>query len=911
MAIPILKTKFYIPPVRSQLVERPRLIEKINAGLDRKLTLVSAPAGFGKTTLLSNWIASCERPIAWISLDKGDNMPAQYLAYCISALQTVQADMGEAALMQLHSSQPPPIETLMTGLINDIAEITVPCALVLDDYHVITEPQVHDAVIFLLENLPPQMHMIVATRADPPWPLARLRARREITEVRADDLRFSAVEAAAFLNDVMGLGLSPEDIAALDSRTEGWIAGLQLAALSMRGKEDVSAFIRAFSGSHHYILDYLMEEVLGQQSSDVRDFLLSTCILDRFTAPLCDAVTGRYASQTILATLEQANLFIVPLDDERRWYRYHHLFADLLRGLLSQTFADRVPTLHRRASEWFEEEGSIEETISHAFEAKDDERVARLVEKYAEDLLHQSNYNTLLSWIEALPDSLVRARPWLCVYRSWTRHWSGTREGGEECLDDAEQALDSLPSFRESEGASEELSLPTQERRLISGYIATVRAHYALTNEEIPRAIEQAQKALRLLPEDRYFTRGTAAIALGGAYWGIGDISSAEQAFAECATNALKGGYPLRASSALCYVGMQRTKQAKLLRAQEAFREALALSQGPGGKYFPNAGYPLVKLGELDCEWNDLEQAYRSVDQGVNYCIQLGHVDLLAEAYVARTRVQLARRDFAGAEDTLQRTDQLLRETKVDPWTVCWLDDCRLRLWLSTGRLEEAIRWAEMSGLRVDDQFNYHHDLEHTNLARVLVAQGMRQPLGALLDEALHLLDRLFAAAEAAGWIHEEIKILVLQSLARQARGDREGALRALAQALALAESDGYVRIFINEGAPMGELLRQAAARDISLHYVNRLLAALEPEMADDPPVTQSASAALIEPLSDREIEVLRLLTSHLSTPEIAQQLYVSVNTVRSHVKSIYDKLAVHSRQAAVVRARELNLLDH
>jgi len=461
MSTPLLTTKLYIPPVRpdpstglrARLVSRPRLTERLNAGLHRKLTLISAPAGFGKTTLLSEWASqrvgesADGRPVAWLSLDEGDNDPARFWAYLIAALQTIHEGIGEAALEALVSPQPPHVEALLTGLINEIAEIPDLSALVLDDFHVITDQRVNDEVTFFLDSMPPQMHLILSSRADPPWPLARLRARREMTELRTNDLRFTPKEAAAFLNEVMRLDLSPEDVAALEDRTEGWIAGLQMAALSMRGREDVSGFIRAFTGSHRFILDYLVEEVLEQQSPAIQEFLLKTCILERMTGPLCDAVTGGTDSQTILTQLEQANLFLVPLDDEWRWYCYHRLFSELLRNQLALIHPEQAPVLHQRASEWFEGESFTEETIAHAFAARDYERVAHLVEKYARDMLHQSKYNVLSSWIEALPDELVQNRPWLCVYQSWTRHWAGMREGGEDCLKNAERVLNSLTAL--------------------------------------------------------------------------------------------------------------------------------------------------------------------------------------------------------------------------------------------------------------------------------------------------------------------------------------------------------------------------------------------------------------------------------------------------------------------------------
>ncbi len=917
MVAPLLKTKLHIPPPRPDMVPRSRLHEQLNAGLHGKLILLSAPAGFGKTTLLSKWVTALLSSAAWLSLDEGDNDPARFWTYVITALQTVCDGVGVATLTMLASPRPPPIEPLLTDLINEVAEVRHPLILALDDYHLITAQPIHDSLTFLLEHMPAHMHLVIATRRDPPLPLARWRGRGQLRELRAADLRFTLDEAATFLNGVMGLDLSVEDIAALEVRTEGWIAGLQMAALSMRGQQDVRAFINALSGSHRFILDYLVEEVLDRQPDEVREFLLKTSILERMSGSLCDALleigdwrvevepsdsqspisnaqsppsTIRHPSQEMLEYLERANLFLIPLDEERHWYRYHHLFADLLRDRLAQTYPEEVSRLHQRASEWFEREGFIEETIAHAFAAPDNERVVRLIEKYGRGMLRRGKYNALASWLESLPDALVRQRPWLCVFESWTRHWTGTREGGEELLRNAEQVLDRSSLVSEA------------EKGILLGYVATVRAHYAIIKDEIPRALEQAQKALELLPEDDYFARGSATVALGGAYEGMGDVLSAERTFAECAANAAKDGYSYRAASAMCYMGVEQVKQARLYQAEEAFREALVLSQGPGGRRILYAGHPLVKLGELACEWNDLESAHRYVDEGMALCTQLGQVDWMAEAYVALARVQLARRDIAGVRDTLRREGRLLQMTNLDPWIACWVDDCQIRLWLMTGQLDEAIRWAQTSGLSVDDAFSYHHDLHHINLARVLVAWGIHQPSGPHLDDALRLLARLQDAAEAAGWVHTIINILVMRALALQARGDGDGALASLAEALALAEPSGYVRTFIDEGAPMGDLLRQALVRGIAVEYVSTLVAALDGECKPSPP-------SLVEPLSERELEVLRLLTTRLSSTEIGRELYISTNTVRTHIKHIYGKLGVHRRQEAIQRARELGLL--
>jgi LuxR family maltose regulon positive regulatory protein len=955
---PLLTTKLYIPRVRPELVSRPRLVERLNAGRHRKLTLISAPAGFGKTTLLSEWTrrrgrGSMPLHVAWVSLDEGDNDPARFLTYLTAALQTLdwgadgtsgvdregegsEASVGQGVLSALQARQPPSIEVLLTGLINEIAAVSHshahgyderegrPYTLVLDDYHLITAQPIHAALGFLLEHLPTVLRLVIVTRSDPPLPIARLRARGQLMELRSVDLRFTLDEAATFLNQVMGLELSAADIAALDRRTEGWIAGLQMAALSMQGRGDVTTFIEAFGGSHRFVLDYLVEEVLDRQSSDIQDFLRKTSILERMTASLCDAILEigdwrldidsdaqqpvsniRSSSQRILEQLEAANLFIVPLDDERRWYRYHHLFADLLRSRLEQTWPDQAPALHRRASEWYERAELVEEAVAHAFAGEDTERAARLIEKSALQVIVDGKVSTLSWWLEALPRELVRARPWLCIYHAWTRYWIGLREQGEECLQHVERALASTPLPSEGEERS--------EGQLMAGRAAAIRAYYALTNAEVPRALEMAQRALRFLPEGDYM-HGMAALALGGAHWGQGDVVAAQQAFAEASTTAQRCGYRFLAVSAACYVGMQQVKQAQLHRASETFHEALRLATGPGGRrlQLPAAGFPSVKLGDLSREWNDLATADRHLAKGVELCTQWGQADVLSDAYVALARLRLAQGDPGSALETMQKAAQLAQRTKVDPWIACWLDDCRLRVWLSAGNLAAAVRWAEESGLRVDGELSFLHDLEHINLARVLVAQGTQRPSGGYLDEALGLLARLLKAAQSTGWINEEIKTLILQALALKARGDTERAIAALARAVALAEPGGYVRTFVDEGAPMHELLRQAATQGIASNYTGRLLAAMRAEEHRSQATRRpegKPSPLLIQPLSERELEVLRLLTTTLSGPEIAEQLVISVNTVRSHIKNIYSKLDVHRRMEAVERARELGLL--
>ena len=930
MPTALIATKLYIPRVRPELVPRPRLLHALNSGLERGLTLVSAPAGFGKTTLLSAWIKTLEqatswaRPACWLSLDRGDNDPARFWAYFVAALQTRHAGLGAAMLGALQPLQPASLETLVSGLVNEIADLEGGPVVVLDDYHAITNQQVHDSVEFLLHHLPPKMHLVIATRADPPWPLARLRARNQMMELRANELRFTPDEATAFLNSAMGLQLSAAYVAALEERTEGWIAGLQMAGLSLQGRmrtqgdHDPAAFVSAFTGSNRFVADYLVQEVLDQQTPVIQEFLLRTSVLERMNAPLCDAVTGSSDSQSMLAYLETANLFVVPLDDERHWYRYHQLFANLLRTRLEQGQPGLAGGLHHRASEWFEGAGLVDEAISHALadRAGSMERAADLVERFAFQTIVETRVALLSDWLEALPDELVRRRPWLCVHHAWLGHWRGERDQVEEYLQATEQALAdmSLPVVSQ-EGTGHLPILTPAEQQDMAGHIAAIRAGHALTSGDIPRVLEMSQRALDLLPDGDYM-RGSVALAMGGAYSGLGDVAAAQRAFESAKSNALRTGHPSWAVPTTCYIGIEQTRQGLLSEAHKTYEEALQLALGPDGRPLPVAGFPNVRIGDLFREWNNLDAARRLLETGVEQCLQLGQADVLADAYVALARLQWTLGDTGKAESTLRKADQVTQKTKVDPFVACWLDDCRLRIWLSAGNIGEAVQWAKTSGLSLDGELSYHYDLHHINLARVLVAQGQREPSGAHLDQALTLLARLLAAARKAGWVHAQIKILILQALAFQARGDQEEALGALARALSLAEPGGYMRVFLDEGAPMAVLLRHAVGRGIAAGYAGKLLAgfadssqaiAVGPDASR--PEGSGAPAGLLDPLSGREMEVLRLLATGLSSTEIAGELIVSVNTIRSHVKSIYGKLDVHGRMEAVQQARKLGLM--
>ena len=902
MITPLLETKHHIPSLRPERVSRPRLMERLDAGLwrdhafTRRLTLISAPAGFGKTTLLSEWARDSTLPVAWLSLDEGDNDPTRFVTYVVAALQTVQAGVGETALAVLQSPQPPPMEAVLTVLINDLtarrssdhrAEKPPPrgvYVLVLDDYHVISTPQIHQAITFLLEHGPDNLHVVISTRADPPLPIVRLRARGHLSELRSTDLRFTPDEAAAFLNDVMGLGLSTEQIAALDARTEGWIAGLQMAALSMRGREDVTGFIRAFSGSHRFVLDYLLEEVLDQQPTRIEDFLLKTSLLERISAPLCDAVTGESGSQTVLTQLDRANLFLIPLDDERRWYRYHHLFADLLRSRLEQTKRDQIPALHRRASAWYEQNGLIAEAVSHMVAAGDIEQVAELVEGNALAMMDRGELKTLAGWLDVLPEDVVRSRPWLCIAQAWVLAYVGQFEAIEQRLQRAERALLNQDRRRDAEH--------------IAGHAATIRGYTTAIEGGTRRTVALARKALERLPDDDLRARGVAAAVLGGALKETGDLVAAAQALTKAVAIAQSAEDSHVTVTNLCDLVRLQIVQGRLHKAAATCQHALALahdSARQSGWRLPVTGHVYTHLSRVLREWNDLETATRLAEEGVELCRQWGWAELLVHGgiYLAGTRHAIG--DPKGALDAIKTAKEAA--SKLSSHFVGVVEAHEARLSLAQGDAAAAARWAERSGLSVDEKLSFQQRLQYLTLARVLIAQGR-------LDEAARLVARLVDVVAAAGATGYVIETLVVQAMALHAQGRDSQALKVLERVLSLAEPEGYVRTFIDEGAPMGDLLQRAAARGIKLSYVSALLAALEADAG-----SRGVQAPLVEPLSERELEVLRVLATGLSNKEIAETLFIAVGTVKQHLKSIYGKLGVHSRTEAAHRARDLGLL--
>jgi LuxR family maltose regulon positive regulatory protein len=902
---PILATKLYLPRLRPNVVSRPHLIERLSAGLHRKLTLISAPAGFGKTTLVSAWVQESERATAWLSLDEGDNDPARFLLHLVAALQTVAPEIGEGAVSALQSSRPPPSEVVLTVLLNEIASLPNRFVLVLDDYHVIDTEPVDVALTFVIEHLPPPMHLIIATRQDPQLPLARLRSRAQMTELRTADLRFTASEAAEFLNQVMGLHLSAEDVAALEDRTEGWIAGLQLAALSMQGHQDVTGFIRAFAGDHRYIVDYLVDEVLQRQPEDVHSFLLQTSILDQLNGPLCDAVTGQQDGIARLEALERGNFFVVPLDDQRHWYRYHHLFADVLSAHLLAEQPDRVSTLHRRASAWYERHGSAADAIRHALAAEDFERAAGLVELAVPEMLRSRQEATVLGWLEALPDEVFHVRPVLSAMYGAALLVSGQLEGVEARLRDAEQWLDTTADTDEMVVVDDEVF------RLLPGLIAMWRAGQALALGDVAGTVTYARRALDLAPEDDHLVRGSAAALLGLAFWASGDLETAHRSYAQGMARIQRAGNISDVLGCTIALADIRMAQGRLREAMRTYEQALQLAAEQGEPVLRGTADMYVGMSELHREQNDLHTAAGLLLRSKELGVLAGLPQNPYRWCVAMSRIREAEGDLDGALDLLCEAERVYMGDffpNVRPVAAV-----KARVWVAQGRVGEGLNWAEKQGLSVEDELSYLREFEHLTLARVLLAQNKTDHSDRSLREALGLLERLRHAAEAGERMGRAIEILVVQALAHQAHGDIPAALIPLERALTLAEPEGYVRMFVDEGPPMAQLLREAAASGITAAYTRTLLTACATEQqrraGDAPLPTSPTSQPLIEPLSERELDVLRLLRTELSGPEIARELVVALSTVRTHTKSIYGKLDVTNRRAAVKRAAELDLI--
>ena len=889
----ILNTKLYIPPKRSTLVARPGVLKKLEQGLNHPVTLVSAPAGFGKTTLLSEWHTSekgLSKPLAWLSLDSEDNDIERFLLYVAVTLDTLKRGVSDSVLPLLQMNQLPATTTILTSLINELTEtLQTPYILVLDDYHVITSPAVHEALIFLVENIPPQMRLVILSREDPPLPLARLRARQQLTEIRVADLRFSPEETAAFLNQVMELNLSRSDVETLETRTEGWIAGLQMTAISISGRDDRSSFIRTFASSNRFIFDYLLDEVLEGLPPEVQDFLLKTSILDRMCASLCDAVTGKTDGQNILLQLEKMNLFIVPLDDQRHWYRYHHLFADLLRQQIKTANRDNVHELHQKACKWYQDNELVGNAIHHALAIGNYEFVANLSEALVFESIERNELYIIANWLENLPDNIMQTKPWLNIALAWILF--RTRQ-----FEQVEHRLQNIKSI-----------LPESQEQVshIQSHIAAIKAYLAGTRGDIEKVTFMARKSLSLLPEKEQRLRGSIFSLLGSSLQRMGNFEDARQAYFDAiAASKAAGDWQNTIESYGNLAGFY-VERGQLHEAFSACQEALKYVESSfkmGGRNPVATAYIHFRLSTILRHWNELEESLWHAKRALEITQKWGSGFRLVYINLA-----IALQAVSQDQEAMRAIQKA--ETMATEESEFWLADVRsvrALLWLDQGNMSAAFRWAQESGISAEDEIPFSQQRLYLTLAQVLLAQGQNGDRTAL-DKALHLLSRLqvlFSNSNAQAYL---LQVLIFKALAFQAHGKTKEAQEAIRQALSTGEPGDYIRVFVRDAGKMKELLEQAASKENSL-YLQRILSAFGNN--PQPEVSKAIiSNALAEPLTQREVEVLSKLDTEMSISEISNELILSVDTVRTHIKRIYRKLDVHSRYEAVTRAKDLKLL--
>jgi LuxR family maltose regulon positive regulatory protein len=912
-------TKLHLPRRQPGMVARPRLQARLNEGMGRELVLVCTPAGFGKTTLLGEWARAGQRPVAWVSLDEADNDPARFWRYVAAALDRVRPGVAERVSTLLGPSPVASLAGPVTALVNELAELGEEAVLVLDDYHVIQSPAVHGSVEFLLQHLPPTLRLVLASRADPPLPLARLRGRGQLSELREADLRFSSEEIAELLRTLVAPDLPEAAVVALGERTEGWAAGLQLAALSLRGQADVDAvdaFVQSFSGSHRYVLDYLTEEVLARQPDHLVQFLLETSVLDRLCGPLADAVCGRNDSQALLEQVERANLFLQPLDEVRGWWRYHQLFADLLRARLQQQHPKRVPELHRAAASWYERHGLVDETIRHARAAGDVSWAARLVEQHFEAFLGRREDATLRRWLAALPAEVVASRPRLCLAQAFWALIGGRVEAVEQLLDTAERgfaAAEDKPDEPYEPSVGRDASLLAN----VPAAIARMRASVAHLRGDPDHTSAFAQEALAELHEGEWMLESVTRWNLTAAQWLRGEAAEAERAFTSDASSITAwraAGLVTLATWGYDHLGQAQRAQGRLGAALETYQEALEATAEPGRPAMPAAGVAHVGIAQVAYERDELDAALDHATEGIALSRQLGWTLPLVAGLAVLARIRHAQGDHAGAVEAIREAEQVQQSDAVvgllNP-----MPAVRAKLALANGRVDAAARWTHQWGIGSDDPPSYAREPEYLVLARVLLAQQAPQ-------RGLAMLERWAAQADAQGRTQSSIELKSLQALAHAACGDQDAALAALAEALTLAAPEGYLRVFADEGAPMAALLgtlltspnraRALTSAPLLRAYLDRLVQTFERQgltVLPRPRPGGAIVAGLIEPLSPRELEVLRLLASGRPNGAIAKELVVTLDTVKRHVTHVFTKLGVTNRTQAVARARELGVL--
>lgn len=895
----LLKTRMHIPAARSEQVTRTHLFERLDAGFRKQLTLISAPPGFGKTTLVSTWIKKRRIPTAWFSVDKIDNHPESFWSYVICALQGISSRVGKDSLAVLHKAPSPPTDEILASLLNELNEIKPHFCLVLDDYHNIETREIQEDLFFLIEHMPPAGHLILLTRVDPPWSLSRLRLLNKLEEIRIEDLRFTIEETTEFLNSIMSLSLSSEDIQVLETRTEGWIAGLQMSALSMQGRVDKSKFIESFSGSHHFVLDYLVEEVLERQPASIQEFLIKTSILSSLNAELCAELTGLEDCQDILKTIEKANLFLIPLDDERRWYRYHHLFTDLLQTLLRQKWPGQEAELHRRASRWYVENGLVAEAINHASATGDIVYVAQLIEKNALTIITVYNYQlaTLADWLDTLPEKWLYSRPWLAMAHGWLLSYSGNFEAAEAVLHRLDQVISRMPPEPDGKNLSQEHLL---------GCSAAIHGYQSVMLGEIKAGLEWLQKALLHLPYDDIPGRVFTTVVTGAALGTSGDLEGGIKLLSKAADRWREAKNPLLPIMILCELAGLQIMCGQLSQGINSCEEALRFSNEYArrmGVLPPNIGFAYARLSYILRERNELQSAIYYAQKAEQISTQWGQKDSMSISYVYLAMALQAAGDTIQAQNNLNKARQISKQISTTRVEKVSAFEAKIRF--LQGDRAFLKQWSEKNAAIIDEELSLRYTREYITYARSILIQDRLYDAQALLARLLHLVHTTQA-------VPFEIEVLILKALVLKAMNEVDQALETFEYALRLAEPEHYVRIFIDEGDRIKDLLHLAVRKDGQDAYAKELLNLLEFSSLSTDETSSFLSllpGAPGDTLTPREVEILCVLATNKSIMQIADELCIAVSTLRTHIRSIYGKLGIHSRIEAVAIAREFKLL--
>jgi len=901
---PLLATKFYSPHPREGLVQRPRLIEKLNAGKRGKVSMISAPAGYGKTTLLSSWVVQSDHPVTWLSLDENDNRLDVFLTYLVSAIQKIHPDIGADVLAALELPQPPEAEILLTLLINGIAERENHFTVVLDDCHLISSNEIFEALDYLIKYKPREFNLVLAGRVDTLISLPKLRVERQLAEIRSSDLQFSLEEAEYLLNQNMNLGLSADEIQLLVSSTEGWIAGLQLAALSIQKTTNRQEFIQSFSRIHHHVIDYLVDEVLSLQSNEIKSFLCRSSILERFNVSLCNAVLGITNSREIIHELEETNMFLVGMDDQRRWFRYHHLFGAFLKLCLEDDEAGSIPGLHTRAANWFLAHKYDSEAFSHYLLAEDMENATSFVENIAQQMLENSEFTNLKYWVDALPQENVDQNPRLGIYNSWALRLSGSPyELVENNIQSIEKVLEKMSSDPALWKPSKLYQDSNDELRNLKAHILAIRAFQGIYRQDPSGAIEMAEKAILLQP-DEDFTNSGINFVLGWGYRLSGDLTSSHSAFSNSSKLSRQTGNTFMAVSTLSRAASGLVLMGKLNQAESDLLKALSYSISEGEAQNPVAGFGYVNLAGINLEWNNLPTAKDQALEGIQLSERVGQIldQVIGSNYLSR--IFLAEGDIESAADICMSARELCMLMKDYLYVRRWAEDCQVRLWAAQDDYSGLEEWALNCGINPNAEPDFTRDVDHIILARAYVELSQLAPTSSYLDMARALLDKIELMLQNVNWNGKYLEVLLLQARALQLAGIDDLAVTKLDIALTLAEKEGYLRSFISEGDRIKELL---TLNHFTGHkYAERIALSFDSAIK---PASINPAKEMIEPLSPRELDVMYMLTTELSGPEIADEMNIALSTLRFHTRNIYEKFQVANRRSAVRIAREMNLV--